>query len=284
MQTPQFDLHAQIEQQHWWFVARRRIMRTLIEQVLPPDPETMIVDVGCGTGANLAALADDYRCVGIDTSADAIERARRRFPQVQFIQGFAPQDLGDAAEQARLFLLMDVMEHVGDDFALFSELLSAASPGSYFLVTVPADESLWSPHDESFGHYRRYDDQRLAAVWTGLPVTVLLQSYYNSRLYPVVRTLRTISRLRGKSAGSAGTDFSLPRPRVNALLERAFFGEANVLTSVMRGVGRGYRRGVSLVALLRRETGPVEVRNKPESIAPDLHVPAATAEPEAVLA
>jgi hypothetical protein len=218
--------------------------------------------------------------VGIDTSTDAIERARRRFPQVQFIRGLAPQDLGEAAEQAKLFLLMDVLEHVGDDFALFSELLSAASPGSYFLVTVPADESLWSPHDESFGHYRRYDARRLASVWSGLPVTVLLQSYYNARLYPVVRALRTVSRLRGRTAGSAGTDFSLPRPRVNAILERTFAGEARVLSSAMRGKWQGYRRGVSLVALLRREPGTVEVRGKPEWVEPDRHDPAAATEPK----
>ena len=40
---------------------------------------------------------------------------------------------------------------------MLSGLLAAAAPGAYFLLTVPADESLWSEHDESFGHYRRYD-------------------------------------------------------------------------------------------------------------------------------
>ena len=31
MQTEQFQLHAEIEQRHWWFVGRRHIMRRLIE-------------------------------------------------------------------------------------------------------------------------------------------------------------------------------------------------------------------------------------------------------------
>src|SRR6185503_12431523 len=129
--------------------------------------------------------------------------------------GFAPHDLGDVVETARLFLLMDVLEHVPDDFELFSELLAAANPGSYFLVTVPAHLALWSPHDVAFGHYRRYDQERLEAVWKGLPVTVRLCSYYNSRLYPVVRSVRAVNRLLGRSSGAVGTDFKLPSPAVN---------------------------------------------------------------------
>jgi SAM-dependent methyltransferase len=270
MQTAQFELHAQIEQQHWWFVARRQIMRRLIEQVLPPGKENLIVDVGCGTGGNLAELADDYDCVGIDTSAEAIDHASGRFPQVKFLCGYAPEDLGQLAEQAQMFLLMDVLEHVPDDFQLFSELLEAARPGTHFLVTVPANAALWSEHDESFGHYRRYDSKRLASVWSGLPVSVLLHSYYNARLYPLIRGIRLFSRFRGRSGGIAGSDFKLAPPDVNDWLTGIFAGEGQILVDVLQGRRqRAYRRGVSLVALLRREPGPVDVRSKPAHIAPD---------------
>ncbi len=119
MQTAQFQLHADIEGRHWWFVGRRQIMSRLVAELLPPSPETVIIDVGCGTGANIAALADRYACVGIDTSAEAIELARQRFPQVHFLAGLAPDDLGDLARQARLILLMDVLEHISDDFLCF---------------------------------------------------------------------------------------------------------------------------------------------------------------------
>ena len=84
---------------------RRRILCRLVAEVLPPSPQAVIVDVGCGTGGNIAALADRYPCVGIDTSAEAIELARQRFPKVRFIAGRAPSDLGELAGQARLFLL-----------------------------------------------------------------------------------------------------------------------------------------------------------------------------------
>ena len=93
MQSEQFQLHAEIEERHWWFVARRRIVRQLVETVLPPNAGKTVIDVGCGTGANIAALADGYRTIGIDTSAEAIELARTRFPQTEFTCGFAPDSL-----------------------------------------------------------------------------------------------------------------------------------------------------------------------------------------------
>ncbi len=266
MQSEQFLLHADIEQRHWWFVGRRRIMRRLLGEVLPPSPETIVVDVGCGTGANLVG---DYDCVGIDTSAEAVAHARRRFPLVRYLDGWAPKDLGQVAADARAFLLMDVLEHVEDDFQMFSELLAAASPGAYFLVTVPADERLWSEHDESFGHYRRYDRRRLERVWEGLPVTPLLTSYYNTRLYPLIRLIRARNRWRGRAGGRAGTDFWLPRAPVNRLLEATLAGEGRRLAARLHGRSRDYGYGASLVALLRREEGPVAARPKPVDVAAD---------------
>src|SRR4051794_18145833 len=128
MQSAQFELHAEIEQRHWWFVARRQILNSVVNAVLPPDADTTIVDVGCGTGANLAGLADQYECIGIDSSSDAIRLAADRFPQVRFIHGLAPRDLGPIMDRARMVLVTDVLEHVPDDFQMFSELLAVSQP------------------------------------------------------------------------------------------------------------------------------------------------------------
>ena len=120
-------------------------------------------------------MAERYECVGIDASYEAVRLAQRRFPHLPFIHGLAPRDLAGDIERARLVLVTDVLEHVSDDFALFSELLAAARPGTYFLLTVPADPSLWSEHDRSFGHYRRYDRERFERIWRGLSVETLLR-------------------------------------------------------------------------------------------------------------
>ena len=80
-----------------------------------------------------------------------------------------------------------------------------------------------------------------------------LVSYFNSRMYPLVKVARTINRRLGRTSGDAGTDLRIPHARVNRFLERVFAGEADVLAGVLRGVRpAGYRFGVSLVAMLRK--------------------------------
>ena len=274
MRSAQFQLHAQVEDSHWWFVGRRRIMRDLVRQVLPASEQSLVVDVGCGTGANLAALASEYPCVGIDPSVEAIALARSRFPGVRFLRGHAPDDLGRVMAEARLILLMDVLEHVPDDYAFLSELLAAAAPGTYVLVTVPANPMFWSEHDESNGHYRRYDADAFQRVWAGLPVTALLLSHYNARLYPIARAVRSWSRWRGRATGRAGTDVSLPIRPVNAALESIFAGESRVLIDrLRRRRRRGYAAGLSLLALLRRDPGAIVARPRPDDAPPDRYDP-----------
>ena len=269
MQTAQFQLHAEIEERHWWFVARRTIVRRLVESLAPPGNGTLIVDVGCGTGANIASFRDAYECLGVDASNEAIELARQRFPDVRFLAGFAPDSLGAAAQEASLFLMMDVLEHVSDDFEVLSRLVAASRPGAHFLLTVPADMALWSAHDASFGHYRRYDRRRFEQTWSGLPVTCRLLSHFNSRLYWLIRAIRFKNQLRGKAAGAAGTDFWLPAAPLNRLLERLFAGESNRLLRILAGSARPYTRGASLIAILRRDDGPAVVRQKPSDLPPD---------------
>ena len=273
MQSDQFQLHAEIEERHWWFRGRRSIVRRLLAEIARPGTGRRIVDVGCGTGANIASLTDAYMCHGIDPSAEGIDLARKRFPAVHFTCGLAPDAFGPEERDADVLLAMDVMEHVPDDFAFVSGLLGPLKPGGHLLVTVPADESLWSPHDEIFGHYRRYTRERLERVWRDLPVKPALVSHYMARLYPVVRAVRGWNRLRGHAAGQAGTDFTMPPAWVNASLERTFAGEASRLLAALHDPARAYRSGVSLIAILRREPGMIEPRSRPADVAADRHRP-----------
>jgi SAM-dependent methyltransferase len=260
MNAEQLQLNARVEDRHWWFVGRRQIMQAIVGRLVPPQGDALLIDIGCGTGGNIGALSERYQTVGIDTSPDAIELARERFPRCRFILGRAPKDLGASARQARCFLLMDVLEHVQDDVGLLTELIEAASPGAYFLLTVPANPALWSKHDESHLHYRRYDYERFCALWRHLPVQPLAVSYFNARLYFPVWAVRAFNRWRGGVSGQADTDLWLPTPLVNAALRRLYAGEARRLVALVEGRrGRGFARGVSLLAVLRREMRPARI-------------------------
>lgn len=254
--------YAQFEEYHWWFLARRRIIQELVRYLLPPSKDTLIIDVGCGPGANIAAFAAVYHCIGIDTSAEAVDIAKERYPMVEFVNGICPSDLGDATPAAALFMIMDVLEHIESPREMLESLVARASRGAYFLITVPADPDLWSPHDEAVGHYRRYTRQSLTELLSGLPLEAVLISPYNSRVYWGVKVVRRLARALRRSHGKAdaeGTDLRLPPFPLNGILTALFSQEAMPLARALREkTPSPFKTGVSLIAIMRKTEGDVK--------------------------
>jgi SAM-dependent methyltransferase len=254
VQESLFSAHRDLESRHWWFRGRRRAIRLLGSQLLPPGG--VVVDVGCGTGADIAAFPPEYARHGIDVSESAITLARAAHPGVAFEVGAVPTAGQEAVARADLVLLCDVLEHVPDDGALLGALTAWMKPGAHLLLTVPSDPSLWSPHDEVYGHHRRYTRERLASAWAECPVDVRLLAPFNRRLYPLARLARSVSARLGRGCGREGSDLTLPWAPVNAALERIFAGEAVGLAAVLHaGRREPAGRGVSLLAVLRRIDG-----------------------------
>jgi SAM-dependent methyltransferase len=253
MERSQFELHALIEDDHWWFVARRRIVTRLLADAVPPSPNRTVLEIGLGAGGNLRALAANYRCVGYDLSEDAVRIARERLPGVPVHHGDVLTDGAACIREADAILLLDVIEHIEHDRDFLRRTIELAKPGAWVLITVPADPMLWSPHDANLGHYRRYVPSTLASLWRDAPVEQRLLATMNRRLYLPIRWARQWASLRGHTVGEAGTDLHLPPKPINAMLERLFAGEADYLRDALRtGHGDTAHRGVSLMAMLRR--------------------------------
>lgn len=254
MEAEQFRLHGRMEENHWWFTGRRNIVQRLVHQVLPPGLGHVVLDVGCGTGGNVVAFSDGYACFGWDPSPEAIHLAKERFPGVRFFGGSVRGAITALGRPPDMILLMDVLEHIQRDRAFFLEMVAALRPGGYLLITVPAGMELWSPHDVTLGHFRRYNRLQLEELWEAEPVVPLLVSHYNARLYPVVRCVRYWTQRSGRAAGEANTDLHQPLVPLNALLKRILSSEADVLIKQMGKRSVGFSRGCSLIALLQKET------------------------------
>jgi len=270
-----FELQASLEESHWWFLGRRSILRSLVAAILPPHSGGTVIDIGCGTGGNIAALTGDYRCVGLEPAPLALSLAQRRYPSVQFVAGSDPALVAEVSTPRTVILLTDVLEHVADDFLLFSQVLAIMPAGSHLLLTVPANPALWSPHDVALAHYRRYDMARLRLVWGQLPVRERLVTPFNARLYPLVRLRRALAALSGTSSGSRGTDLSLPPALLNRLLAAIFAGERIPLVRALTHGTAPFRSGVSLLALLERQPGEVVPRARPPEVPADPREPPA---------
>lgn len=247
MQREQFVAHAALEDRHWWFTGRREILRALLHAVARPGQGIPVLDIGCGTGGNSGALANEYDVMGTDPSADGIEFARARFPIVQFAETSDP-GAGRAhltKQGGGVVLLTDVLEHVEHDHALLQQAIAVVPAGGHLILTVPADPALWSKHDTDFGHFRRYQLADFRDLWRDAPVAQRLLSHFNARLRPVIAAVRRI-------APKGSNNLNVPVGPLNGVLHRTFAGEARALVAAIDTGTAPFRRGVSLVAVLRK--------------------------------
>jgi len=264
--------NASIEERHWWFAARRRILRALVDG-LAGGRRLSIVDVGCSTGGNAGSLSDAHEVAGFDASETAIRIASQRFPKARFRQAVDLEPIRVAARTADLVLLMDVIEHVEDDFHFLSSVARELAPGAHLLVTVPAHPELWSAHDVASQHWRRYTSARFERVWRDLPLEPRLVTHCNALLAPLVRAARKLRGSKDPAHGS-GADLAVPAAPVNAILRWTFEREAGPLVRSLREGGAApYRDGISLLAILRRGAGPCPVLDKPTEVPRDDHRP-----------
>ena len=236
-----FDRMAELDQNHWWFTARRRILEKVIERVVRPPDHARILELGCGTGHNLAMLGrfGQVEASELDDSARALAAKRLGRP----IDTAALPDLGMfPANSYDLVALLDVLEHVVDDKGSLDAILTRLKPGGALLITVPANKWMWSAHDVAHHHHRRYRKAEIAKLARDAGFEIVLLSHFNSLLFPLIATVRAIGKLTGREAAND----ALPARPVNAALDRIFGLEAGL-------IGRlPFPFGVSLVAVLRR--------------------------------
>ena len=73
MEPEVYDEMFALEERHWWFRARRRIVLDLLRRYVQhrDGHRPRLADLGCGCGANLATFAADYDAWGADAIAAA---------------------------------------------------------------------------------------------------------------------------------------------------------------------------------------------------------------------
>ncbi len=232
----------ELEDRHWWFTGRRRIVAGVIQRLELPA-QAQILDAGCGTGGNLPMLAGFGELTGAEFDAEAAALARAR-GVCDVVRAGLPNEMPFTATQFQLITLLDVLEHIDDDRASLQALANLLAPGGHLLVTVPAFPFLWGPHDESHHHKRRYRAAGLRARIMEAGLDVQWLSYYNSSLFPAVAAVRLLHKLL--PAGEAGNELALPPAPMNALLENLFAAERHLLGRVSLPFG------VSLIAMARK--------------------------------
>jgi SAM-dependent methyltransferase len=224
MNDADFQLHDSIEEDHWWFVGKRLILRALLDE--RPTGGRML-DLGCGTGGVLRDWQSRNRCFGVDRSRLALKMCARR--------GFdwlACGDLERIPLQARsvdTVLILDVIEHLDHDVDFLRAAAELCRPEGRLVISVPAFNMLWSQHDEAFQHRRRYSARELRTVIERAGLIVERTTYTNMLVFPVAAVWRILSYRLGLGRFAPKNDF-WPVPRwLNQLLTLQYRFEARLL-------------------------------------------------------
>ena len=233
-----FEAMAAVEERHWWFRARRRILAERIASFhLPRDAK--ILEAGAGSGGNLRMLSQFGSVSAFERDDDARARALAR--SIGRAEGGAlPDEIPFGAEKFDLIVMFDVLEHLEQSTESLSALAKRLLPGGRILLTVPARPALWSRHDLLHHHFRRYTRSKLRKTIVEAGLRVQEMSYFNTVLFPLVAAGRTWERVI-RSGKSIGLD--VPPEPLNRLLEAAFASERLMLRHVSLPIG------VSLLAV-----------------------------------
>ena len=103
-----------------------------------PSGAKRVFDLGCGTGATAAALADrGFDVSGVDPSDDAIRLAREARPHLRLEAGSASDDLAGRFGRYPAVVSLEVVEHVFHPRQYARCVFDLLEPGGVAILSTP---------------------------------------------------------------------------------------------------------------------------------------------------
>jgi ubiquinone/menaquinone biosynthesis C-methylase UbiE len=230
----------------------RRITESLLAPLSSELSGRLILDAGCGTGANLEFLAryspDDGRVIGTDLSHTALEFCRERGHD-QLVEASIDSlpFSGDLFDLVTCFDVLVQLHGENADLKALHELYRVLKPGGLLFARVAANRWMFGAHDRAINAARRYALDELNTRLASSGFTVLRSTYANTFLFPVAIVRRLI--LQPMGVVEDGSDVK-PLPSglswLNPILTRTLELEAHLLKS-----GR-FPVGLSAISIARK--------------------------------
>lgn len=247
MQAHTYSIMNEVEKGHWWFVGRRRIIESFLKPLMRKlkaevgEGDLKILDVGCGTGANLEMLSQFGEAEGVDVSAEALDFCRAR--GLENVKQGEAERLPYEDDAFDLVTGLDVVEHLDDDLAGLKEMRRVLRREGRALLFVPAFMFLWGVQDDISHHRRRYTLEGLKKVVRQAGFEVERATYVNLTFFaPILlgRFLMRVTGLRPASENNITIGF------LNGLLGKILGAESLPLRHV------SFPFGVSIICVARK--------------------------------
>jgi SAM-dependent methyltransferase len=230
---------AEAEEEHWWYAATRTLLRELLEPSLPTGG--MFLDVGAGTGATGAWLADLGTLVAADFEYEALDLARDRHPtQLPVTADAGALPFADACFDAVLCVTVLCHRSIASPTAVVAEFARVVKPGGVVCLWEPGVRRIRRAHDRVTHTGRRFSRRDLAACALGAGLELTRSTGAHSYLVPPALAKSVLERDR------VASDLDAHQDGLAGLLGQA----ARAERSVLRHVDLPF--GLSVVTVARR--------------------------------
>lgn len=163
----------------------RHLAEDLVRTVASLDVRS-VLDVGCGSGDNLAALSayNQYELAGVDVSQAALNLAGSRVPSARVYRADIQNDV--LPEKFDLVMSVQVVEHLLDDMAAFRNIASMCR--HYVYISTISGSMRRS--EIAIGHVRNYSEAELRRKLEAAGLEVMWVSRWGFPFYsPLYRSL-----------------------------------------------------------------------------------------------
>lgn len=225
MNISEYKEMSEREENYWWHTGRMSIINKQLHKLIKNNKKYKILNVGCGTGGTIPTLEKFGDVTNIDISPEAL-----KFLKIKGYSGKLIKDhrLPFNSGEFDIVIALDVLEHIDEDRLSLDEWSRVLKKDGKIIVTVPAYKFLWSGHDTSLHHQRRYTRNRLDWDLKKSSFKKLKNSYMITFSFFLVVGFRLIYKLLGKKMTENTSYVNLP-PIINTLFDRLLRIEGTLL-------------------------------------------------------
>lgn len=243
MKKSEYATMAEREQTYWWHIGRLKIIETYIKRAQAGRRKLKIMNIGCGTGGTIDMLQSFGVVDNVDISEEAIKFMRKRgYKRLTKVEGIKLPFKDRTYDLVGAF---DVLEHIEDQTGALKEWKRILKDDGAIVVTVPAYQWLWTDHDVSLHHKRRYTTKRLAEAAAEAGLKPEKKSYAIVFSLPLVVGFRFLNKVLGRKADSETSYVNIPNWANNAFT-KMLYGEAKLHKKIK------FPFGTSVVSILRK--------------------------------
>jgi ubiquinone/menaquinone biosynthesis C-methylase UbiE len=220
MESREYKIMYEVEDNHFWYKGMRRITNVLINKYLPKNKNIMILDAGCGTGRNIIFLNKYGKVFGFDISKEALKFCKKRgFKNISIA---SVDKIPYKKNSFDLICCFDVLGQfeVKDINNAIKEFLRVLKHNGYLIIRVAAYDWLRGNHDSAVHTKLRFNKREIEFLLKKNNYKIIRSTYANTILFPFALIKRLLDKI--SSLDNSVSDVKQVNIFINSILKIPF--------------------------------------------------------------